>query len=192
VIVIFRLVTPILKSSARHRAWLDTICRPAFHFGADLPRRRSPHLIEQLLKAFFGPSKSTTFCKPKLLHSKYGGAISLSGRNNLRGRLWGHDKRLSRPERAKCATARLTIVIARLRIVFTRSARILHQSRPVVILADTRPGAPEIMFGIEHMGLPVGQSAESLGEVGKFALGYARAAPVGMLLAGLFDKAVLP
>ena len=95
-------------------------------------------------------------------------------------------------ERAKCATARLTIVIARLRIVFTRSARILHQSRPVVILADTRPGAPEIMFGIEHMGLPVGQSAESLGEVGKFALGYARAAPVGMLLAGLFDKAVLP
>ena len=46
-----------------------------------------------------------------------------------------------------------------------RSARILHQSRPVVILADTRPGAPEIMFGIEHMGLPVGQSAESLGEV---------------------------
>jgi hypothetical protein len=72
VIVIFRLVTPILKSSARHRAWLDTICRPAFHFGADLPRRRSPHLIEQLLKAFFGPSKSTTFCKPNLLHSKYG------------------------------------------------------------------------------------------------------------------------
>jgi hypothetical protein len=61
-----------------------------------------------------------------------------------------------------------------------------------VILADTCPGAPEIMFGIEHMGLPVGQSAESLGEVGKFALGYARAAPVGMLLAGLFDKAVLP
>jgi len=42
------------------------------------------------------------------------------------------------------------------------------------------------------MGLPVGQSAESLGEVGKFALGYARAAPVGMLPAGLFDKAVLP
>jgi hypothetical protein len=116
----------------------------------------------------------------------------MDGRWCLRGRLWGHDKRLSRPERAKCATARLTIVIARLRIVFTRSARILHQSRPVVILADTRPGAPEIMFGIEHMGLPVGQSAESLGEVGKFALGYARAAPVGMLLAGLFDKAVLP
>src|SRR5580700_3958970 len=58
--------------------------------------------------------------------------------------------------------------------------------------ALARPGAPEIMFGIEHMGLPVGQSAESLGEVGKFALGYARAAPVGMLLAGLFDKAVLP
>ena len=66
------------------------------------------------------------------------------------------------------------------------------KSRPVVILADTRPGAPEIMFGIEHMGLPVAQSAKSLGEVGKFALGYARAAPVGMLLAGLFDKAVLP
>src|SRR3984893_16682871 len=76
--------------------------------------------------------------------------------------------------------------------IYTRSARILHQSRPAVILADTRPGAPEIMFGIEHMGLPVGQSAENLGEVGKFALGYARAAPVGMLLAGLFDKAVLP
>jgi transglutaminase superfamily protein len=54
------------------------------------------------------------------------------------------------------------------------------------------PGAPEIIFGIEHMGLPVAQSAESLGEFGKFALGYARAAPVGMLLAGLFDKAVLP
>jgi hypothetical protein len=84
------------------------------------------------------------------------------------------------------------IVIARLRIGFTRSVRILHRSRPVVIVADTRPGAPEIMFGIEHMGLPVGQSAESLGEVRKFALGYACAAPVGMLLAGLFDKAVRP
>jgi hypothetical protein len=48
------------------------------------------------------------------------------------------------------------------------------------------------MFGIERMGLPVGQSAECIGEVGKFALGSARAAPVGMLLAGLFDKAVFP
>ena len=44
------------------------------------------------------------------------------GRNNLHGRPWGHDRQFSRPERAKCATVRLTIVIARLRIVFTRSA----------------------------------------------------------------------
>ena len=81
-------------------------------------------------------------------------------------------------------------VLDNVRAEFSLSA--LVKSRPEVILADTRPGAPEIMFGIEHMGLPVGQSAESLGEVGKFALGYARAAPVGMLLAGLFDKALIP
>ena len=48
------------------------------------------------------------------------------------------------------------------------------------------------MLAIERMSLPVGQSAECIGEVGKFTIGYARAAPVGMLMAGPFDKAVIP
>ena len=37
--------------------------------------------------------------------------VLVPSRNNLRGRPSGHDKRLSQPERAKCATARLTIVM---------------------------------------------------------------------------------
>ncbi len=49
-------------------------------------------------------------------------------------------------------------VLDNVRAEFSLTA--LVKSRPVVILADTRPGAPEIMFGIEHMGLPVGQSVE--------------------------------
>ena len=43
------------------------------------------------------------------------------------------------------------------------------------------------MLGIERMGLPVGQSAECLGEVRKFVPGYARIAPFGMLPLDLFE-----
>jgi hypothetical protein len=57
---------------------------------------------------------------------------------------------------------------------------------------NAKADGPEIMFGIDRMGLAVREPAERLGEVEKFILACALAAPFGMLLAGLLDQGLVP